>query len=573
MLSVGDSRIGNGLTTSDGLTLYESDGSTVIARFSYPEDPGNGVSLELVDLETGDAPGNWRASQCSGGSSPGDAHCFPESGDPADLILTEVMANATVESTGEYVEIYNPTSGDIDLAGLMLGDGASLDTLQAYQSGSTLLPAGAHALVLDANYTYDYLLPTDVVLVTTGDSTLGNGLSTTDSVTLYLSDGVTVIDSFGFPSNPGDGISVEKLDYSLGDLSSNWASAASACSRGLSPARLNGQAGGICAPLLITEVMANADDEDTGEFVEIYNAGSTSVDLAGLIFTDGDADDTLQAYGGGSTVLAAGAYALLVDAEFNGDFTVPTGVIVVTTGDTTLGNGLSVSDDVLLYEADGRSLIDAFTWPSNPGNALSIERVAYSGVLDSAANWTVSTCAAGSSPGLDNCAGVSTGSGGSSSYDLFITEVMANALDEDTGEFIEIYNAGSTDVDLLNFVLWDGDAADTLIGYTSYFDTILPAGGTAIILDGEYAGEYSIPSSTLLLTTDDDTLGSGLATTDPISLYEAGASALVDSFSFPSNPGNGISIERIDPTGDDVSSNWQDSPCAGGSSPGQLSCP
>ena len=38
------------------------------------------------------------------------AACFPESGDPAGLVLTEVMANAVDESAGEYVELYNPTS-------------------------------------------------------------------------------------------------------------------------------------------------------------------------------------------------------------------------------------------------------------------------------------------------------------------------------------------------------------------------------------------------------------------------------------------------------------------------------
>ena len=55
--------------------------------------------------------------------------------------------------------------------------------------------------------------------------------------------------------------------------------------------------------------MANADDEDSGEFIELYNAGAETIDLAGLVFSDGDAFDTLQAYDSGSTTLAVGAYA------------------------------------------------------------------------------------------------------------------------------------------------------------------------------------------------------------------------------------------------------------------------
>ena len=570
VVSVGDSRIGNGLTTSDKIDLFESDGSTRISAFSYPSDPGDGVSLELYDLDTGDAAGNWRDSQCATGSSPGAAHCFPESGDPADLILTEIMANAATESTGEYVEVYNPTDTEIDLAGLVISDGASSDTLVAFGGGSTLLPAYAHGLILDPNYAYDYYLPTAITLVTTGDSTIGNGLSTSDKIYLYESDGSTLIDSCTSPTDPGDGYSLEKVDYTLGDSSSNWKVATDYSTRGRSPGRLNGAALGTCEPLLITEVMANADDEDTGEFVEIYNAGSGAVDLAGLVFTDGDELDTLKSFGGGSTILGAGEYALIVDAEYAGEYILDSSLIVVTTGDTTLGNGLAVTDEIALYEADGQSLIDAFLYPQNPGNAISIERVRYGGALDTDASWTASTCAAGSSPGADNCSGGSTG--GESSYDILITEIMANADDESTGEFVELYNAGTSTVDLLNFVLWDGDALDTIIGYSTYSDTLLAPGQYAVILDADYAGEYTLPKGALLLRTDDSTIGSGLATSDPVYIYESDAATLVDSFTFPENPGNAVSIERVDLSTGDIESNWEASSCTSGSSPGQAGC-
>lgn len=573
LLTTGDTTVGNGLTTSDSITLYESDGSTIVASFSYPTDPGDGVSKELYNLDNGDASGNWRASQCASGSSPGAAHCFPESGDPADLIITEVMANAADESTGEYVELYNAGTSEIDLSGLVLSDGDSTDTLEAFAGGSTLLPAGQHALILDSAYSYDYILPTDIVLMSAG-ATLGNGLSTSDPVTLYDTDGTTAIDSFSSPSDPGDGYSIERVDYTVGDTAANWAAASTACTRGRSPGRLNGHYGGICDPILITEVMANAGDEDTGEFIELYNAGFDTIDLAGLVFTDGDDDDTLQAYDGGSTLLAPGSYAVIVDAEFDNDFTIDSAAIVVTTGDTTLGNSLSVSDEVVLYEADGVTRIDSFLYPSNPGNAVSVERVAYAGGFDDADNWEASTCASGSSPGLDNCVGGTSTAAAESTYDLVITEIMANADSESTGEFVEVYNNGSTDVDMLYWVIYDGDAVDTLLGFVDPFDTILGAGEYAIILDADYAGDYStIPSDALILTTDDSTIGSGLATSDPVYLFEDNAISLVDSFSFPENPGNAISIERQDVDTGDIESNWADSVCSSGSSPGQGSCP
>ena len=136
------------------------------------------------------------------------------------------------------------------------------------------------------------------------------------------------------------------------------------------------------------------------------------------------------------------------------------------------------------------------------------------------------------------------------SYDVVITEIMANADVESTGEFIEVYNNSSSDIDLLYWVVYDGDAVDTILGFSDPYDTVLPAGGYAIILDSDYNGDYAstLASSALVLTTDDGAIGSGLSTSDEIYLYDADV-ALVDSFTSPSNPGNAISIERVEQLG------------------------
>lgn len=573
VLTTGDTNLGNGLTTADPITVYESDGTTVIATFSFPSDPGDGYSLEMLKAEDGDVSGNWRASACDAHSSPGQDSCFPETGDPASLVITEVMYNPVDESTGEYVEIYNPTDTEIDLTGLVVADSASKDKLVAWAGGSTLLGPYQHALILDGGYAYQYYLPTDIVLMSAG-STIGNGLSATDRVYLYDTDGSTLIDSYTTPVTTSDGASVEKIDYAGGDVAANWGRASRACTRGASPGRLNGQAGGLCEVLLVTEVMANADDEDRDEMIELYNASDVSVDLAGLRLSDGTELDTLQSFGGGSTVLPSGGYALVVDAEYDGTYALDSSVIVVTTGDTTLGTGLSTADPVYLYEADGLSTIDAFLYPSNPGNAVSVERVALSGKLDSADNWTASTCAAKSSPGVANCASGSTSSGGTSVYDIVITEVVSNANVESTGEFVELYNNGTTSVNLLSWVLYDGDAADTLFGFSSLYDTVLEPGEYAVVLDANYAGDYStLPSGALLLTTDDSNIGSGLSTDDPIYLYESDGLTAVDQFTHPWDPGNAVSIERIDISAADSATNWRKSLCSSGSSPGQGTCP
>ncbi len=571
-LTTGDTNLGNGLTTSDSVTLFESDGATIITSYSHPFDPGDSVSVERYDPEGGDSSGNWRASVCADGHSALGAHCFPESGDASSLVITEVMNNALDESSGEFVEIYNPSASEIDLAGLVVDDGDSQDILVAWNGGSTLLGTYEHALVIDPDWDGDFVFPAGTVLLTTSDSTIGNGLSaSSDPVSLYDTDGSTLIDSFSHLWDAGDGISWEKVDYTAGDVTGNWVRTTDSCTSTSSPGRLNAASGGSCGALQIAEVMANPLTEDSGELVELYNAGDDSVDLAGLVLEDGDAIDTLAAYDSGSTVLAPGAYAVILDAEYAGDHEIDSAAVLLTTTDTTLGNGLAVSDTVTILEADGAHLIDAYLYPTNPGNGTSVERVSTVGI-DSSDNWEACTCPGGNSPGLANCVSEVADTYSSLYGSLFITEIMSNPAAESTGEFIELYNDSGADVDLAGYVLYDGDAADTLEGFSDPTDTVLPAMGFAVILDAGYAGEYSIDSGALLLTTDDSALASGLAVDDPVYLYDPNGISLVDSYTWPLDAGDGVSVEKIDLSFGDRETNWAASVCSGGSSPGDGPC-
>jgi hypothetical protein len=73
----------------------------------------------------------------------------------------------------------------------------------------------------------------------------------------------------------------------------------------------------------------------------------------------------------------------------------------------------------------------------------------------------------------------------------------------------------------------------------------------------------------VLLTTKDTTIGDGLATNDPISLFDNSGEKLIDKFSFPFNPGNGTSIERRNPFKEDAINNWGKCIALSGSTPGR----
>ena len=69
--------------------------------------------------------------------------------------------------------------------------------------------------------------------------------------------------------------------------------------------------------LVLTEVLANPTDEATGEFIEVLNAGSVAIDLAGLLLSDGDQQDVLEAWDAGTTVVEPGSRAVVVDPPPN----------------------------------------------------------------------------------------------------------------------------------------------------------------------------------------------------------------------------------------------------------------
>jgi len=483
------------------------------------------------------------------------------------LVITEVMTNPMDEATGEYVELVNVGSVAVDAAGLVLSDGDAVDVVVGWKGGPTAVVAGGYAVILDKDYAGQYQIPGQSVLLTVGDKTLGNGLAVNDPVTLYEKDGKTTIDSYGFPFDPGNGVSAQRLDPLAPDAPGNWTPCG--CSASPGAADCPGPPPQVKL-LFINEVMANPKISATGEFVEVYNAGNVAMDLAGYTLSDGDESDVLAGYKGAATVLGPGKYALLLDPDFAGDYVIPAGVVLLVPSATTaIGNGLSKTDPVTLIEADGATVASSYTSPLPTTAGVSVEKIITNGP-DQQGNWAPSPCPTGSSPGASNCA-ASPATGPKPT--LALTEVMANPIVEDTQEFLEIYNHGEAPVDAAGLKITDGDAFDTLTGWKGG-STLIPAKGTGVVLDPEYVpGTYAIPADAVLLTVKSSTnLGSGLATDDPVRLLLGDGATLLDSFLAPFNPGNGVSAQRLDPLAADTPANWAPSACPKGSSPGKLKC-
>ncbi|MEO0019759.1 MAG: lamin tail domain-containing protein [candidate division WOR-3 bacterium] len=187
--------------------------------------------------------------------------------------------------------------------------------------------------------------------------------------------------------------------------------------------------------VVISEVMANPKGlsgahmpEDRNEFVELYNAGREAIDLYNYRIGDGDAVDFICAWQDSTileknpnviinnTWLKPGGYAVILDPEYTdpdaqGGFVQPyrfgDSCLILTVGNTTIGNGLANNDPVIVFSIYGDSSTfgtpgdagDSF--PYSAGDGFSWERIELSGP-DIKENWAVCPEGSGSTPGRQN---------------------------------------------------------------------------------------------------------------------------------------------------------------------------
>ncbi len=165
--------------------------------------------------------------------------------------------------------------------------------------------------------------------------------------------------------------------------------------------------------ILFSEIMANPLDESTGEFIELYNASDSPVDLNGWVLNDlVDVKDTVKDYTGtfdvgvAGTTVAPHAFALVVDPDYAGQYNdliearadLAT-LVILTVDDPTLGNGLgNSSDTIALTSADGLYHI-THSWASDTANGFS-----WSGYMLSTPSevWKKSVQPEGASPAFGN---------------------------------------------------------------------------------------------------------------------------------------------------------------------------
>jgi len=172
----------------------------------------------------------------------------------------------------------------------------------------------------------------------------------------------------------------------------------------------------LFSTVCINEVMSNplgasgpGSPEDRNEFVEIFNMGPDAVDLDNWRITDFDAIDIVVPFisfsGNSNTIIMPGEFALIMDPEYvnSGKNYMPYGkpdCVLLTVGNTTIGDELSTNDPIALISPDGDT-VSTYYHPFNPGDGISVERV-YPYAGDFPENWKGCEDGSGSTPGRKN---------------------------------------------------------------------------------------------------------------------------------------------------------------------------
>jgi hypothetical protein len=246
----------------------------------------------------------------------------------------------------------------------------------------------------------------------------------------------------------------------------------------------------VCAPppIVINEVESNGGVP--GDWVELYNVGTTAVDLSNWVFKDNDDSHNYKLPAG--TSIAAGGYLVLDEGAF--------------------GFGLGAADSARIYDGGGARLIDSHSWSAHA--AVTYGRCP-NGTGAFAANGTSTKGAANdcSSPGSGGSGGGTGGSGGGGTggsggppATVVVNEVESSG--GTPGDWIELYNAGASAVDLSGWIVRDNDDTHT---------STIPA--NTVVAPGAY---YIV---------EETALGFGLGSPDAARLFNPGGT-LVDSYNW-----------------------------------------
>ena len=438
------------------------------------------------------------------------------------LLITEVMYDpdgTPDQGEVEWIEIYNPTAGTVDLSGYKIGDEETLggpEAMLQFPAGASIAPGqviviAGDALAFQAAYGFapDYEasdsgspVPDMLKYAAWANGSLNLSNSADEVLLLDVRDELVDAVSWGSsiwafdPAVPvaGKGNSLERFPaYVDTDSAGDWRALAvpqpgDVNLAPLTPTPTPTPPGPTPTPfgggLLISEVLYDpVGSEPNAEWIEIYNATSATIDLSGFKIgdeeTQGDSEGTYRfpdaaTIAPGETILIANkaadfesAYGFQPDFELNeSDPAVPDMLKYTpwSSGSMSLSNS---GDEVLLLDY-GDNVVDTVSWGTSnwafdpPAASVaeghSLERVPAYLDTDSAQDWRDQPNPTPGGVDISTPTPSPTPTLTPTPFGgvLLISEVLYDpAAPEPANEWIEIYNPTADTLDLSGFKIGD----------------------------------------------------------------------------------------------------------------------
>lgn len=294
-LVVDDAQFGFGLGKEDEARVFDSAG-TLVDAYAWAQ------HAEVSYARLPDGTGDFAQTTASSRGAANDV--APAIG---SVVINEVESSGG--EPGDWVELFNPGVGAIDLSGYVFTDNSPEDATHRYElaAGTTLQP-GAYLVIEEADFNFG----------------LGGG----DSAMLFTPDGTTLVDEHSWTQHAATSYGRSPNGTGAFTETSEPTKGAENLFAGVSPT----------SPVVINEVESNGGTP--GDWVEVYNRGTEQVDISGWTIVDNNAGHT-PAPAPATTVLAPGEFFVYEES--------------------LLGFGLGSGDSATLADASG-TIVDTTTW-------------------------------------------------------------------------------------------------------------------------------------------------------------------------------------------------------------------
>lgn len=501
---------------NDGVVIKDNRGLTIDSVFYLNRWGGtNGFSLERVSsFANSNNEFNWANSRDIEQSTPGRVNSITPK--QYDVSISDITFSPRFPTTGDNIMV----------TAKLKNNGSNIaENCTVYFYSDT-----------DSNGVVDFLLSSDKITITSGDS-------------------ISVISNSQITSIQKKILVAVKVNFDADeDTLNNY------FEKSIEP-------GYPVNTIKINEVMYNPDERKP-EWVELINTSDDSVNLKNWLISD-ILPSPLKDFITNENIFIAPKEIFLIakDTIFNSTYNAPD-VKIFYSNFGSLGNS---SDGLIIYDFR-QGIIDSLLYHSNWGGkkGFSLERIAANHPTNDSTNWLTSLDISGSTPGKLNSINYIPSYNRNS---IIINEIMYDP-DSDFSEYLEFYNTTNDTINIGGWKVEDENENNYKLEETSF--KIPPYDYFILIADSSTLKKFNLSDYNLLNILNTSSLG--LSNNGELILLKDARGFVIDSVFYNDNWNNkniystkGKSLERINPLLSSIDpQNWSTSVNPLGGTPGKV---